>query len=1079
MTISKKKIFIQTEAELEKMTALLWKQDILEFDTETTGLNPQNARLLSIQLATTDIAFLVPVNHLGLDLVRKHLAPLFANPLILFLAHNAKFDYKFLKYNGMPVANMHCTAVTEKLLTAGVVFQYTLKGTVKRRFPDAPEMSKDERSDFYDGTFETIEKEVGTLEVWSEELVDYALMDVEYLTDIYQEQMAEVKDKELDKIYRMEKALLAFVGDMELRGVYLDEKEARIFQTEMASRAAQEEKNLHEILEPAFESSWRKEYARRTAIYDAWELAHKKIVAESNKFKVGSRKLDEGKEMVAASNKLKPYNKRPEMNKKFNVNSNPNMLAALSAFLGYPIKTTKKDWLEEHKGQHPVLETLYEYRKYSKLAQFGELTGHINPVSGLIHCSYNQIVDTGRFSCIAEGSKVSCVGGEKDIEDVVPDDLVYCYTSDGKLTIRKVNRVFDNGYQECVKVKWQSVGNRKTGHLICTPDHKIKTKYDGWLEAKDLARTKRAKVYHLRRADSHSENGSVRPRLYGTFEFMELEQTVIKREHFKASADSHIHHINGNSADNSLENLEVLTAAEHHAKHYEQLSQEAKDRRTQCILEAPRPQLKFGEQNPLHKKRSKFQLLRMLAKSVGRPSKVGMDFQTFKNKSAESGIDLKEVCKRYSKSGYLSRKKIARALDSYGFSAASSSLKVGTRRLKELINYYGVCNNHLVLSVKPAGIHKVYDLEIEGEHNFIANEICVHNCSAPNLQQIPARSEEGQKFRSLFKSMEGYKLIGADYTGIELVILAFLADERDLLAVMDAGQDPHSYTMSKFLGCSYEAIFLGAKKGKLIEGTAEYTEIEKARARFSEIFALPELDSLTDLNEWAGKLRDYTKTMTYGLIYGLSAYGLSNKFHCKREQAEQFIELFYSVYPKIRRYISNSGTVGLERLYSKTMLGRKRFYKMPKRPHKMDAVARVKEALLKEERLLESVSEAEMEYLVSEEFKLLTREYNGKVNGIKRRAANMPIQGCSADMMKTAIIYFSKMAQPLYDSGEWDEPTEGLILTVHDELWARVREEHQEKGRELLAAAMLKAALLFMPTVKTIIEPVVEDFWRK
>lgn len=206
--------------------------------------------------------------------------------------------------------------------------------------------------------------------------------------------------------------------------------------------------------------------------------------------------------------------------------------------------------------------------------------------------------NTGRFSCLPAGTMINLVGEQKPIEDVKVGDLVYCYDDDRNLRIRRVTRTWDIGERPCLDIKWQSSGNGRIGHLICTENHQIKTKSKGWVCAKDLKRYD--KLYHL--TSKIQKNGRVR--LYGTNNFEELEEQFIKREYFNASSDMHIHHIDENKANNKME----------------------------C--------------------------------------------------------------------------------------------------------------DPAVQSVTPCGVKHVYDLQVEDFHNFIANEICVHNSSDPNLQNIPAHNKE-------------------------------------------------------------------------------------------------------------------------------------------------------------------------------------------------------------------------------------------------------------------------------------------------------------------------------------------------
>jgi hypothetical protein len=388
----------------------------------------------------------------------------------------------------------------------------------------------------------------------------------------------------------------------------------------------------------------------------------------------------------------------------------------------------------------PIMKDVLDFKRLSKQVSM-DLRKYINPVTGRIHCLINQLgTATGR--CIAAGQRVTLVGCYKAIEDVKVGDLAYCYTNEGKLTIKKVTNVFCNGVKDVVEVKWQSSGLRgNVGSLKCTPNHLIKTKHKGWIKAADLERYD--KIYHLYRDDDFKAHSSVRPRLYGTNSFMEQEQIVIKKEIFNCdSKDMHLHHIDHNSANNTLSNLELITAGEHARHHLEKYWTDKNRFIGYPKCNWPR---RAAEDAPNWIKASKFTLLRMLAEAKGRPTYVSMDFDTFKRKCKLAGFAVKDVTKRYGDHGaYLSKANIKAALNqSKNTEEASKLLGIGTRKLKALCECFGVVyTNHTVTSVRPCGTALVYDLEVEDCHNYIVEELCVHNCSVstPNLQQVSART---------------------------------------------------------------------------------------------------------------------------------------------------------------------------------------------------------------------------------------------------------------------------------------------------------------------------------------------------
>lgn len=134
---------------------------------------------------------------------------------------------------------------------------------------------------------------------------------------------------------------------------------------------------------------------------------------------------------------------------------------------------------------------------------------------------------------------------------------------------------------------------------------------------------------------------------------------------------------------------------------------------------------------------------------------------------------------------------------------AAKRLGVGTRTLKQQCKNRGIAyENHKVISVTYVGYRQVYDLEVQDTHNFIASEICVHNCNSPNMQQIPRDS----RMRDLFTASPGCNLIVADYSQIELVIAAQITQDTTLLEAYKTGIDVHKLTASKLLNKPIEEV---------------------------------------------------------------------------------------------------------------------------------------------------------------------------------------------------------------------------------------------------------------------------------
>ncbi len=221
----------------------------------------------------------------------------------------------------------------------------------------------------------------------------------------------------------------------------------------------------------------------------------------------------------------------------------------------------------------------------------------------------------------------------------------------------------------------------------------------------------------------------------------------------------------------------------------------------------------------------------------------------------------------------------------------------------------------------------------------------------PNLQNIPIRSELGKLIRDAFVAEEGYLLVSADYSQIELRILAALADEPKLKEAFVKGEDIHTRTACEIFGVDPDRV--------------------------------------------DGNMRRKAKVVNFGIIYGMSAYGLSKELKIPVEEAQRYIDLYFSRYPKVVEFIERCIREAQETGQVKTLFGRKRPVPelfSPKRDE---------------------------------------REFG------KRVAVNTPIQGTAADIIKLAMIECHRFIKNTGCDAH-------MILQVHDELVFEVREEEAE-----------------------------------
>ena len=253
--------------------------------------------------------------------------------------------------------------------------------------------------------------------------------------------------------------------------------------------------------------------------------------------------------------------------------------------------------------------------------------------------------------------------------------------------------------------------------------------------------------------------------------------------------------------------------------------------------------------------------------------------------------------------------------------------------------------------------------------------------SDPNLQNIPIRTAEGRRIRQAFIAPKGYKLLAADYSQIELRIMAHLAQDAGLLDAFRHDLDVH-------------------------------------RATAAEVFGVP-------LEEVTSDQRRSAKAINFGLIYGMSAFGLAKQIGVDRKQAQAYIDRYFARYPGVLAYMERTREQAGEQGYVETLFGRRLY--LPEIHAKNQAMRKAAE----------------------------------------RTAINAPMQGTAADIIKRAMI---KVAQWLDDSAL----DARVIMQVHDELVLEVREDQIEAVSQGLKERMGQAAELDVPLV---VEVGVGDNW--
>lgn len=241
----------------------------------------------------------------------------------------------------------------------------------------------------------------------------------------------------------------------------------------------------------------------------------------------------------------------------------------------------------------------------------------------------------------------------------------------------------------------------------------------------------------------------------------------------------------------------------------------------------------------------------------------------------------------------------------------------------------------------------------------------------PNLQNIPIRTERGRQIRKAFIARdENYTLVSADYSQIELRIIAALCGEENMIKAFQNKEDIHKSTAAK-------------------------------------VFNVP-------LEEVTKEQRSHAKTVNFGIIYGVSAFGLSNQTNLSRKESAELIDAYYKTYPKLKSFIANQVDFARENGYVETISGRRRYLKDI---NSANAIVR---------------------------------------GGAERNAVNAPIQGSAADIIKIAMINIHKRLK----QENWQSK---MLLQVHDELVFDVHNSELDKIQPMIKQEMESAFTMAVP----------------
>jgi DNA polymerase I len=260
------------------------------------------------------------------------------------------------------------------------------------------------------------------------------------------------------------------------------------------------------------------------------------------------------------------------------------------------------------------------------------------------------------------------------------------------------------------------------------------------------------------------------------------------------------------------------------------------------------------------------------------------------------------------------------------------------------------------INPKTGRVHTSYSLAATSTGRLSSTE--------PNLQNIPVRTEEGRKIRAAFIAPEGSKLISADYSQIELRVLAHVADIPQLKKAFSDGLDIHAMTASEMFGVPIEGM-----------------------------------DPM---------VRRRAKAINFGIIYGISAFGLANQLSIGREEAGEYIRTYFKRFPGIRDYMEQTKKAAREQGYVETVFGRRMHFPRIKSPNASERAF------------------------------------------LERASINAPIQGAAADIIRRAMI---RMPDALAEANL----TTKMLLQVHDELIFECPDAEAERSMETVKRVMIAA----------------------
>ena len=497
----------------------------------------------------------------------------------------------------------------------------------------------------------------------------------------------------------------------------------------------------------------------------------------------------------------------------------------------------------------PELKTLAQKGKLKKCRDV--LQGFMTEqVEGVLHPSYNLHLVVSYRSCVAKGTPVLAVRDFQKypqgvpIEEINVGDYVYCFDDNLKPAIRKVLWSGKTGHREVIRIHYSSNGSHKNGYLDVTPEHRIRLIDGSYVQAQHLVgdfrkESESKKIPKIRTLscarvdDKLNFTGCIKGGK-GIHEHRLIYKELIG----DLLEDEIIHHINGIHLDHTPSNLEKTTLVEHSRYHQSLWPEGEMERRTKIMLSYRYKVVpKYGFDNPISLKFSKYTCYRLLAEVAGHPTKINHDFNTLKKYFKLYDIDFYKVMIRFDKHGQYIWKSKLRELAKLQRHEVSKILGHNFYRLLDLYKIYNITtrrrwanqfgefapgNHHITKIEWIKKVVDVYDLEVEEFNNFFANEICVHNsANNPNMQNLSKRDPEAMKIiRTAIIPREGNQLMEVDFKQAEVCANACYNKDANLIKyVSDPTTDMHRdlaiqiFKLDEFEKGSHKTLRQAAKNG--------------------------------------------------------------------------------------------------------------------------------------------------------------------------------------------------------------------------------------------------------------------------